>query len=132
MVETNVNHDIYDIITSTGAGAFYVDMGDECGPDESRSRLALAAPEMCRALLAVEKSVHVGYGYPDGKKKRDEHRDATYGEHLKCPWCPYVFYEHITLKNFFHHPNCPVDAALTKAGLPDQESRDAARKELGI
>lgn len=30
------------------------------------------------------------------------------------------------------HFTCLVDAALTKAGLPDQTSRNAARKELGL
>lgn len=65
-----------------------------------RAQLASAAPEMCRALLAVEK------------------RLQEFVDDDSAPGC---------LAELFL-----VCAALTKAGLPDQASRDAARKELGI
>jgi hypothetical protein len=59
-----------------------------------------AAPDMCRALLRIEKQ--------DGP-----HR---------CSCC--------LLKN--EPGGCWLHEALTKCGLPDQASRDAARKELGL
>lgn len=31
-----------------------------------------------------------------------------------------------------HAPNCPLDALLKSIGLPDQESREAMRDELGV
>ena len=66
--------------------------------------LMTAAPEMCRALLIVEYATH---------------RQGS----AECPICAMPP---------GHHHECHIDAALTKAGLPDQESRDAARKEIGI
>lgn len=71
---------------------------------EARAELASAAPEMCRALLVVEYATHRQGG-------------------AECPICA---------EPPGHHHACLIDAALTKAGLPDQESRDAARKEVGI
>lgn len=62
--------------------------------------LAAAAPDMCRALLRIEKQ--------DGP-----HR---------CSCC--------LLKN--EPGGCWLNEALAKCGLPDQASRDAARKELGL
>jgi hypothetical protein len=110
---------------------------------DDRTQLISAAPDMCRALLAVEKA-QCGYGgganydaeiragmFTAAKVTREKY-DESYGNHFACPWCPYVFYEKTTLKGFFHHPDCPIDAALTKAGLPDQASRNAARGELGL
>jgi hypothetical protein len=68
-------------------------------------KLAAAAPEMCRALLTVE--------------------FRAFGIFRICPECH-------ALRGYDHsvEPPCAIDAALTKAGLPDQESRDRARKEL--
>lgn len=48
-----------------------------------------------------------------------------------CPCCD-VEPEIFGGKCFSHTVDCKLDAALTKAGLPDQASRDAARKELGL
>lgn len=71
-----------------------------------RAKLAVAAPDMCRALLEVEWSARL--------------QVAMY-------WCACCVGE---VPN--HDATCALDAALTKAGLPDQASRDAARKELGL
>jgi hypothetical protein len=59
-----------------------------------------ASPEMCRTLLSVE-----WCGQPNG-------------------WCPKC---HMLTS---HLDDCPIDNALTKAGLSDQESRDAAREAM--
>jgi len=67
--------------------------------------MTIAAPEMCRALLAIEHMSQTGEGYTP-----------------LCPEC--AAYD-------AHESGCTIDAALTKAGLPDQESRDAARRECG-
>lgn len=88
-----------------------------CGANEGNARGALkallraapadAGPDMARALLRVEWgfSGKGPYGYCEACGTNCEHR---------------------------HKDDCLVDAALAKAGLPDQASRDAARKELGI
>lgn len=68
------------------------------------ARLFAAAPEMCRALLAVE------YG-------------AIHQGEYECPCC--------TMPPKHHH-ECALDKALTKAGLDTQEKRDDARKDLGL
>jgi len=79
------------------------------------AEFAAAAPDMCRALLAVE------WG------------DTGSDWAPCCPYChgpsPLQGLEHHYLG---HDANCKLDAALTKAGLPDQAPRDAARKEMGI
>lgn len=67
---------------------------------------AAGAPEMCRALLDVEWSA----------KPR-----------MAMAWCPCCLGETPA-----HDNACRIDSALTKAGLPDQASRDAARRELGL
>lgn len=59
---------------------------------------------MCRALLAVEWGKTI-LGYCHACSRNSEWPHASV---------------------------CPVDAALTKAGLATQEQRDAARKKLGI
>lgn len=62
-----------------------------------------AAPDMCRVLLELE------WSSPSGS--------------FECPACQrWSTYEHET--------TCSLDAALTKAGLPDQFSRDEARKRI--
>ena len=60
---------------------------------------------MCRALLVVE------WAGPE--------------ERYMCPSCE-------NSQEYGHDSSCWLDMALTEAGLPDQESRDAARKELGL
>jgi hypothetical protein len=72
-----------------------------------RASLAAAAPAMVRALLRVE---WVG----------------------RCPLCD----ERCTAyprpgERREHWEACPIDAALTLAGFPDQPSRDAARDRMG-
>lgn len=75
--------------------------------DNDGWRLFQAAPEICRALLAVEWGGLTNYGTAEA-----------------CPYCGG--------ESRRHEEGCIVDAALTEAGLPDQASRDAARKELGL
>lgn len=78
---------------------------------EKIAALCAAAPDMCRALLAVE---WIDY---------DEH----------CPFCRAERgVSAVPGRRPVVHESCWVDVALTKAGLPDQASRDAARKELGL
>lgn len=84
-----------------------------------RARLAAAAPALVRALLNAEW---------DG----DRFAETPFGD--KCPECGGVPREVLpsgrldpTLR---HHPNCDIDAALTAAGLPDQASRDEARRGM--
>lgn len=69
-----------------------------------KSKLVAAAPDMCRALLAVEWGKTI-LGYCHACSRNSE-------------WP--------------HASGCPVDAALTKCGLATQEQRDEARKELGL
>ena len=73
--------------------------------DEACAQMVSAAPNMCRALLAVEKERHSdGFWY--------------------CAFC--------RMAAAAHKPDCLLDAALTKAGLDTQEKRDMARKEMGL
>lgn len=68
--------------------------------------------DMCRALLEVEWVFDNEW------------------EDYKCPRCG-------AMRDIVHdvfpgeeHDPCPIDKALTKAGLPDQLSRDEARKRI--
>lgn len=95
---------IIRFVTIYEPGPFYM--------TQSRTHLAASAPDMCRVLLAVEwTSVEVEMGHLSPE----------------CPQCCVVKY-----RNNEHHKECTLDASLTKCGLPDQASRDEARKELGI
>jgi hypothetical protein len=85
-----------------------LEYGNTSIPDED-AKLMSAAPEMCRALLAVESA---------GKDDRGERC---------CPICGGYAND-----IFYGHEACAIDIALTKAGLDTQEKRDAARKEMGI
>lgn len=73
-----------------------------------RDQLMAAAPDMCSALLAMEWA--------------DEHR----GQRM-CPFC-----QACKVELDGHASSCLIDTSLTKAGLPTAESRDEARKELGL
>lgn len=85
--------------------------------------LAAAAPDMCRALLAVEWAGTC-----------NSHEVMCYEPHAICPKCggadPHESFVHPDEAG--HHHDCTFDAALTKAGLATQEQRAAARKKLGI
>jgi hypothetical protein len=74
-----------------------------------RTQLIAAAPALVRALLACE------WAYV-------EWDEGSCGP--QCQGCssnqPTMYAK--------HDPCCPVDAALTAAGLPDQASRDEARR----
>lgn len=76
-----------------------------------RLALASAAPDMCRALLAVEWAAKLRWSLEQ-----------------TCPSCGLNRLH----DDGSHAVICVIDAALTTAGLPDQASRDAARKEAGI
>lgn len=90
-------------------------MGIIVDQDEDCAKLAMAAPEMCRALLAVEWGAkHIQ------------------GLAVACPGCGARRGLTFEIDYGKHDALCILDAVLTKAGLPDQKSRDAARKELGI
>ena len=67
--------------------------GDGTEADEANAKLAAAAPDMARALLAIE------------------WRGGVQGDSGMCPSCS-VF------AGFSHAPNCALDAALRKAGVP--------------
>lgn len=71
--------------------------------DGGRARLSASAPQLVRALLAVEWAAEFS-GY----------------EHC-CPSCVIELGDD-------HTPDCRLDAALTAAGLATQEERDEARK----
>jgi hypothetical protein len=75
------------------------------------ARLAAAAPAMVRALLRVE--------WADERRGLDG-----------CPGCDTVAPDRGDGTGE-HDPSCPLDAALTQAGFPDQPSRDAARERMG-
>lgn len=86
-------------------------------PFEASSQLA-SPPEimwinlsksLVRALLTVEWHI---VDDPDEREKCCK----------QCPACDTYMANHM--------PACPVDAALTASGLPDQASRDAAREQL--
>ena len=76
--------------------------------DRARARLAAAAPALVRALLEAEVS---GVRFP------------------QCPVC--FFHRGEGPKGVAHAPVCSLDAALAAAGLPDQASRNEARREIG-
>jgi hypothetical protein len=86
-----------------------------CGDVES-ARLASAAPELVRALLAVEWGADVDGGTLPGCS-------ACYGARPdpRTDFHPSVHVD--------HKPNCVLDAALTKAGITP-EMREVARAEL--
>lgn len=75
--------------------------------DHARASLAALAPALVRVLLDVE--------WP-----------------YSCNWaadCPYSYCPSCDRDNEQGHgKSCPLDAALTLAGLPTKESRDAARE----
>ena len=73
-----------------------------------RARLAAAAPALVRALLAVEwTQLDDGYdGCADCRRSKDGYSTVD------------------------HDNPCALDAALTAAGLPDQASRDEARRQI--
>jgi hypothetical protein len=79
-----------------------------------RLRLAAAAPALVRALLSVE--------WID----RVERNEGW----IECPACKGGALFTPTGGLGVHTPACPVDAALTAAGLPDQASRNAARADI--
>lgn len=93
--------------------------GFESPPDEAdpmaRARLAASAPQLVRALLAVE------------LQGKDVDFD-TFGGASVDSCCPSCGWDNFCQTR--HAPECILDAALTAAGLPDQASRDAARAEL--
>lgn len=87
--------------------------GDDPISGHARARLAAAAPDLVRALLAVEYDSAVGYE----------------GELHVCPWCDgmdpareYVRYDGVTTSAHYgvrvgHAPDCQRQAALRKAGV---------------
>lgn len=79
-----------------------------------RAKLAAAAPQLVRALLAVEWG-----GMEPGMDG---------GGEACCPDCGNF---HFVAGGPTHRDWCSVDAALTAAGFPDQASRDEARKLMG-
>lgn len=99
-------NDEYKLVPATPHGAWW------------DAKFAAAATDMCRALLAVEWGDMGGDFAPC------------------CPKChgpePLDGPDEGLHSIFGHSRDCALDAALTKAGLPDQASRDEARKELGI
>jgi hypothetical protein len=107
-----------------GAGYPVADVRDDDGLGEMLS----AAPDMCRALLAVE------WAAVEWAGTCNSHEVMCYEPHAICPKCggadPHESFVHPDEAG--HHHDCTFDAALTKCGLSDQASRDAARKELGI
>jgi hypothetical protein len=81
--------------------------------DKEDLAFAAAAPDMCRALLAIEWQGGEFCAY-------------------QCPRCRVFECSDDPTFHGKHIEDCALDAALTKAGLPDQASRDAARKEIGL
>lgn len=82
--------------------------------DFEAESLLSAAPDMCRALLVIEWN------------------GMAYGNTACCPACGNIWEGEGSQPRETHADACKVDIALTKSGLPDQASRDAARKELGL
>lgn len=81
---------------------------DECGePSLCRGhyQIAAAAPALVRALLQSELAFDV---------------DQSESTRHFCPACDETAPG--------HYAGCPLDAALTAAGFPDQASRDDARR----
>lgn len=80
---------------------------------DEQARLAAAAPELVRALVLSEWA------------------DMSAGEyHVECPVCHLHCGCEVQHTTSSHDLACPVDAALTKAGLPDQVSRETLRSVL--
>ena len=91
-------------------------IGAKVDQDEAACQIAMAAPDMCRVLLAVE--------WQGSRLPKQSYRGPAWAERC-CACCENTSGEG-------HEPLCHIDAALTKCGLATQEQRDEARKELGI
>jgi hypothetical protein len=74
-----------------------------------RCELGAAAPAMVRVLVELE--------FPS------ENDDD-------CLMCDRIRAPELGALKMGHEPGCPLDAALTAAGLPDQASRDKLRELL--
>jgi hypothetical protein len=71
--------------------------------------------------------------YERVREQRDALRDALLrveAHYYGCVGCMRMQNEEQRAARI-HHVDCYVDAALTKAGLPDQAGRDAARGRQG-
>src|ERR1017187_6858316 len=94
--------------------------------DMERTRLAAAAPSLVRALLAAEVCLHgcsEGCGYQPACGTCDGNVDFIAEG-------PVVVGHKVDHGKIAGGLACPLDAALTLAGLPDQASRDAARAAI--
>lgn len=106
------------VVVHRGTDRFVGGYNMSIDDDESRARLAASAPQLVRALLAVEW---------DGG---DQNAESV------CPDCAAPKYPYMAVSAGYgelprkHRSGCALDSALTAAGLPDQASRDAARSEL--
>jgi hypothetical protein len=85
--------------------------GDTGERNEARAKLAAAAPALVRALLLSE--------WPCVEGDEGSVGPECQGCESQGPRSEYT-----------HRTSCPVDAALTLAGFPDETSRDAARDIL--
>lgn len=83
---------------------------------KSFAEISEALDAMAIALLSVE-FVPVG--------------DSGEGDGA-CPACGWSEWRPVGYVGAWHRETCRVDIGLTKAGFPDQASRDAARKKLGL
>lgn len=114
-----------DVVTASKKHGYLVCVARET---EDVSGFISAAPDMCRALLAVE------WAAVEWAGTCNSHEVMCYEPHAICPKCggadPHESFVHPDEAG--HHHDCTFDAALTKAGLATQEQRAAARKELGI
>ena len=83
--------------------------------DVARAKLAVAAPAMVRALLAVEDQMCTGTVLGE-----DQYAWPCCGAgRVEGPLC-------------LHAEDCPLDRALTAAGLRTELMRDEARRALGL
>lgn len=87
---------------------------------ENRARkLVVAVPQLVRALLAVE----WGGPFVDSSPQNFAPIGNVVRKTVACSGCGGNHLDG-------HTTGCPLDAALTAAGFPDQASRDGARRML--
>lgn len=108
---------VYDRAREDAGGTYEVATVEH--DDEPAARLIAAAPAMARALCLLERgTVITDDGCP------------SFPEHYGTEGCCGCGEETLTDDGVVHAPNCPVDAALTEAGL-DAAARAAVRASGG-
>ena len=113
----------YVMVPATDRDGFFGEKGPALAAtwrDERRAQLAAAAPACVRALLAVEWATHGLEGHRQCPDCGGYQPDLTQPDRL-------YYFNRMDHRRDSTHYTCPLDAALTQAGLPTQVERDDIR-----